>query len=232
MECIVTGKTKMKKGNVCMSLYNVSSGRYIRPLKADKEYFTEEEVAQIDLFSIVEIEESPNQVENTVPHVEDTIVSDFTYFTNNPDKILDEDEIEDFLSGIAVESADEIFGFDEDNNPNLILDNRNWGLRPNTGERSLGTVEVTWIKIYKDFYNKVRVDFKDVGGKKYTHAPLVIQATDDEIDSLIREYNGEDYNSLFLRLSLARPHYVEAWDDYLCALQVSNINVFSEVYEY
>ncbi|KOP80648.1 hypothetical protein AMS59_04550 [Lysinibacillus sp. FJAT-14745] len=232
MECIVTGKTKMKKGKVCMSLYNESSGSYIRPLKPDREYFTEEEVAQIDLFSIVEIEESPNQEDNTVPHVEDTIISSLTCLTNDPDKFLDEDEIEDFLAGIAVESADDIFGYDEDDNPYLILDNRNWGLRPNTGERSLGTVEVTWVKIYKDYYDKVRVDFEDVSGKTYTHAPLVIQATDDEIDSMLGEFNAEDYDSMYLRLSLARPYHADAWEDWLCALQVSNVNVFSEVYEY
>ena len=93
--------------------------------------------------------------------------------------------LEDTRQGTLWHKIQEIFGFDENNNPNLILDNRNWGLRPNTGERSLGTVEVTWIKVYKDFYNKVRVDFIDVGGKKYTHAPLVKQATDEEVDSLI-----------------------------------------------
>ncbi|RFB53680.1 dual OB domain-containing protein [Bacillus thuringiensis] len=224
MECVITGLTKMNGGRVCMSLYDRDGGRYIRPLKDGNTNFTETDLIDIELFSIVEIEERNNESNPVRPHVEDTVVSKFGYY--KPNKVLSSQEIRKFLATISSISVNDLFGYDEEGESNLVLDNRNWGLRPNTGMCSLGTVEVEWLEVYRDSWGKVRIDFRDKGGATYTHVPLVMKATNEEIQSLLGEYDENDFAVAYLRLSLARPYHSTHWEDTLCALQVSNINIF------
>ena len=143
MRCVVTGKTRMNNGNICMSLYSLEDGRYIRPLKYDGRNFTEAEVNHIELYSIVEIVLSAFQKELLPPHVEDTLITSMKSLTGtlNPKNILE------FLENIAVNASTEIFGFNEYKEENLILDKRNWGVRPNSGKRSFGTLKVQWLNI-------------------------------------------------------------------------------------
>ncbi|MDC7729668.1 hypothetical protein ACTFSO_18905 [Bacillus cereus group sp. MYBK120-1] len=224
MECVVTGLTRMNGGRVCMSLYDREAGRYLRPLKGVNTNFTETDLRNIELFSIVNVIESNIQLNTVNPHVEDVVVNQIIY--SQPNKFLSDQEIKYFLAAISSMSVNDLFGYNEQGEANLVLDNRNWGLRPNTGVCSLGTVEVEWYEVYRDYWNKVRIDFIDKDGAKYNHVPLVMKATNEDIESLIGEYDGNDFDFAYLRLSLARPYHLKHWEDTLCALQVSNINIF------
>ncbi|WHP41458.1 dual OB domain-containing protein [Lysinibacillus capsici] len=222
MRCIVTGITEMSGTKVCMSLYSLEDKRYFRPLKNGYN-FDISEILGIDLYSLVDVNPSGDELLMEYPHCEDLNIESpyFTFIREYTDK-----ELYDFFTDTAYVDTKEMFG-----EGSLIKQGRTWGILSNTGKRSLGTVEVDYFEITKDTFNpekpSYRVSFRDLSGELYSNIKFVIKALPSKKDEMLGEYEKEyEDDRLFLRLSLAREWNNGQWEDDMCVLQVSNFACF------
>lgn len=191
--------------------------RYLRPIPPSGR-FINVNISELELFSVVELNSDGRTISIYAPHLEDYSIREQNL---SPLRKLSRTEQQLFLEDISVSSVHEVFGYDEDNGNVLKRRwNRNY-IIPGTGTRSLGTVRASEIKIYKNRFNKTRVDFTDSSGNYFSDVSYVSNediASDEITSELKRNY---------VRLSLARCFRPDNWDFDACFLQVSCIHTIT-----
>ncbi|QNU25065.1 dual OB domain-containing protein [Geobacillus zalihae] len=220
---IVTGLTKMQNNRVCMSVYDEENNCYRRPIFL-RDPITYHTVQNITLFSIIELTPIHHQHNIISPHTEDFPVEDTTQFTQIGR--LNTNEQIKLLKKISVPSVIDVFGYDDNNTPFLTQQRGRFFVWPNSGIRSLGTVQAQEARLYEDDFGKIRVDFTDLTGQSYNNLPFVSIEQDHWKDrrSYINKFNRTSANEIFVRLSLSRPFQPSNWGQRACFLQVSCIH--------
>ncbi|OCA86009.1 hypothetical protein A8F94_14285 [Bacillus sp. FJAT-27225] len=223
---VVTGLTNMSGERVCMSVYDTEAQCYRRPISQQR--ITQYTVQNIRPFSIVNLVPIPQGVLATLPHIEDVHIQNTPIFREIGR--LDQEEQELFLSDISENSVLDIFGHDFWGQPYLNEYRGKFYVRPNQGIRSLGTIEVDYVRLYEDNFNnrKLKVDFTDMLGNFYSNIPYVSieQNGWQNRNDFINTFNYGENSRKFVRLSLARAFRPDNWHEPVCFLQVSCIHIY------
>lgn len=214
---VVTGLTKMSNDRICMSVYDTVKKSYLRPIPPNNKY-TNKDLEKLKIFSVINLDKAIDKayiIEQ--PHTEDFPVLNQEIESA---RILNSDEQLEFLHSISHECTYEIYG--SHNNDRILKQKgiRNYVL-PGTGTRSLGTVRVESVRIYRNSYDKVRVDFRDIAENTFFDIPYVAYESDD-IEQL--NYRLEQAENKFVRVSLARKLIATNWEHAACFMQVSCIH--------
>lgn len=219
---VVTGITRMNSG-ICVSVYDLYYHRYLRPIPPSGR-FQKEDVANVHLFSVVNLQEDNRNIEINAPHNEDFPVVNTRLTSIRELKVWEQINL---LRQISSSSVYDIFGYDKTNVPFLVRGyNERYYVVPGNGNGSLGTVQAKFVRVYRyaNPYNdriEFRVDFKDKSGNLFTRlkcvafypiSPMEIYAT-----------NGVE---IYIRLSLSRSFQPNSWSFPACFLQVSSVHVY------
>lgn len=227
---IITGKTRMS--NVfCISAYDVENRRYIRPRPNNQKYFTAEQAGHVSVFSVVKLIPLDWPIQIVPPHCEDVPV-DLSY--NEKVEViatLDEKNQITFLKCIADPDVASIFQDDKGLPTALRCEKSRYYVDPGRAKRSLGTVEVNWLKFVVGNYDDLRIYFRDLSGIEYKDVKVVsadlLQRFNHDRRYIERLNQQAQSSKLkFVRLSLSRPFRPKGWSEEKCFLQVSGVHLY------
>lgn len=206
---VITGITNMSVGYICISGYDMSARKYIRPIIPGShiaESFLSSHNSPIELGSTVELDLSYTETQASPPHIEDKSFDPSTV------KVLDSMtrvQFRSFIESIADESVESIFGYE------LELTNGQPILPEGSGARSLGAIMGRKCSIYNDHMGKSRCDFVDQSGCEYRHLPIVGR------DEWVKKTGN--YQDVPIRLSLTRLFQKDDESEPVYWMQVSGV---------
>lgn len=206
---VITGITNMSIGHICISGYEMSDRKYIRPIIPGShilESFLSSHKSPIELGSTIELDLSFSNTLAQPPHIED---NPFDPPTVKVLESMTRDQFCNFIASIAEDSVESIFGYE------IELINGQPILPEGTGARSLGAIIGRKCSVYCDHMGKARCDFVDQSGCEYRHLPIVGR------DEWVKKPGN--YLDIPIRLSLTRLFQKDDDSEPVYWMQVSGV---------
>lgn len=214
---IVMGMTRMKSRRVCISAYDLHEQVYRRLVFLDKHIY-EHDVHNISTFTKIRVTPDTRSITKTMPHSEDFPVKSIEKVRE-----LKREEQLELLERIKDSNVLDLAGYDSEGKPILKQLNRRYYIIPFTGERSLGTVKIENIDVYKDSYENQRVTFSDESGAEYHDLKIVSLYP---LNPLLLGRLKDQSAQKFARISFSRPFCAQGWSEDVCFMQISGLHVY------
>ncbi len=205
MSAIITGITNMKDDRICISCYEETNKRYIRPLLKHN-HLRVNFLSEYNVSLGTKISLSYTEVHTPPPHIEDV------WIDLNSVTVLDQftkTQFKDFITSISDNCVEDIFGYE------IELISGQPVVPDGFGRKSLGAIVCRNCSVYQDQYGKLRCDLIDVKGREYRHIPVV--ARDEWVCP------QGTFSHIPIRLSLSRLWQKKGMEESFYWLQVSGV---------